>query len=217
MSSLMKRNNYKNVVKGLRKFTSSKTNEEIVKESKKNCFIFLEDANSEEVEQDFESSNELTVQKLSREKKGVNFDDLPEDVLYIILEFVPYNKRIAILKHKYNKSAIKLKLKKMSENIEGIKKLWSCARISKDLLVSLLDYDSGVFENLTTHSVKVFKKEKNLELHSKYYRENFIKIILTAIHHYSKIYKFGYYTNKKVIEHIEKIILNIFAHLTIIK
>jgi hypothetical protein len=214
----MKSNNYKNALKGLRKFTSGKTNEESVRERKKNSFSFLEDATSEDIEPDCEtsSSNELTLQS-RREKKGVNFEDLPDDMLFIILEFLPYNTRIAILKHKYNKNFIKSKLKKMTENIKGISKLWACAKISKELLVSLLEYDSGVFNNLTTHSVKVFKKEKNMELYSTYYRENFIKIILAAIHHYSKIYKFGNYTNKKVIEHIEKIILNIFAHLSIMK
>jgi len=211
MPSSMKSNNYKNTVKGLRKLTSS---EEFMKESKKNSFSILED-----VEQDFKSSNsyEVAVRQLSREKKGVNFDDLPDDILYIILEFLPYNSRISILKHKYSKTFIKLKLNKMTENIKGIKKLWYCAKISKELLLSLLEYESDVFNNLITNSVKNFKKEKNVELYSTYYRENFIKIILAAIHHYSKIYKFGCYTNKKVIEYIEKIVLNIFAHLTILK
>jgi hypothetical protein len=208
----MKSNNYKNTVKGLRKLTSNK---ESVKESKKNSFRFLEDMDSEDCDQYFESStsNEVTVQQSSREKKGVKFDDLPEDALYIILEFLPYNKRIAILKHKYSKYSIKRKLEKIPETIKGIYQMWKCAKISRNLLFSLLEYDSGVFDNFSTHSVRFYKKEKNWELYSEYYGENFTKIILAAIHHYSKIYKFKHYTNKKVIEHIEKTILNLFAHL----
>jgi len=215
MSSSTKSNNYKNTVKGLRKLTSSKTNKELLKALKKNIYLHLQDTELEE-DNDNESSNELTVQGY-REKKGVNFDYLPEDMVYIILDFLPYNIRVAILKNKYSKHFIKSKLGKVPKTMKGMSQLWKCAEIAKDLLESLLEVESAIFQNFSTYSVEVFKEEKNVELYSNYYIENFIKIILAAIHHYSKIYKFSYYTNKKVIEYIEKTILKIFAHLSIMK
>ena len=102
MTSSMKSNNYKNTVKGLRKLTSCKTNEEIVVKAKKNSFSFLED-DDEYVEQYFESSNDLT-RKSCKEKNGINFDNLPEDMINLILGFLSYNTRLAILKGKYNKN-----------------------------------------------------------------------------------------------------------------
>ena len=214
MTSSMKSNNYKNTVKGLRKLTIGKTNEEIVVKAKKNSFSFLED-DDEYVEQYFESSNDLT-RKSCREKNGIIFDNLPEDMINLILGFLPYNTRLAILKGKYNKNYIKSKIGKIPKTIKGFGQICKCAEIAKGLLESLLE-DESVINNSYTYSVQFFKKEKHLELYLNYYTENFTKIIWAAIHHYSKIYKFKYYTNKKVIEHIEKTILNIFAHLSIMK
>lgn len=212
MSSSMKSNNYKNTVKGLRKLSST---EESAKARNKNLYLHLQDSELED-DNDNESSNELTVQN-SREKKGVNFDDLPEDMLYIILDFLPYNTRVAILKNKYSKYFIKSKLGKVPKTMKGMSQIWKCAEIAKDLLESVIEDHSGIFQNFSTYSVEHFKREKEAEFYSNYYRDNFTKIILAAIHHYSKIYKFSYYTNNKVIEHIEKTILNIFAHLYIMK
>ena len=212
MSSSMKINNYKNTVKGLRKLSST---EESAKAHKKNLYLHLQDTELEE-ENDNESSNELTVQS-SREKKDVNFDDLPDDIIYIILGFLSYNTRVAILKNKYSKYYIKSKLEKITKTVKGINQMWKCAEIAGGLLENLLEYQSGIFNNFSIYSVEHFKKEKEAELYSNYYRDNFTKIILAAIHHYSKIYKFGHYTNQKVIEYIEKVVLKIFAHLYIMK
>ena len=214
MSSSMKSNNYKNTVKGLRKLTIGKTNEEIVVKTKKNSFSFLED-DAEYVEQYFESSNELT-RKSCREKNGINFDNLPEDMINLILGFLPYNTRLAILKCKYNKNYIKSKIGKIPKTIKGFSQIWKCAEMAKDVLENLLEDKNDIFKNLSRYSVEFFKKEKHLELYLNYYTENFTKIIWAAIQHYSKMYKFKYYTNKKIIKY-EKKILNIFAHLSIMK
>ena len=216
MSSSMKSNNYKNSVKGLRKLTLGKTNKEIVVKNKKESFSFLEDIDFEPVEQYVETSNELTIQSC-REKNGINFNDLPEDVVFLILGFLSYNTRLAILKNKYNKNYIKNKLKKIPKTIEGLNQMWECAQIAKYLLISLLEHNSGVFKNFSTYSLTSFKKEKNVEHYLENYKENFTKIILASIQHYSKIYKFGHYTNKKVIEQFEKTILNIFVRISIMK
>ena len=210
MSSSMKSNNYKNAVKGLRKLSST---EESAKARNKNLYLHLKDAELED-DNENESSNELTVQS-SREKKDVNFEDLPEDIIYIILGFLSYNTRVAILKNKYSKYYIKNKIEKITKTMKGMSQIWKCAEIAKDLLESVIEDHSGIFQNFSTYSVEHFKKEKEVELYSTYYRDNFTKIILSAIHHYSKIYKFSYYANKTVIEYIEKVVLKIFAHLSV--
>ena len=214
MSSSMETNNYKNTVKGLRKLTLGKTNEIVVK-TKKNSFSFLEDDDAEYVEQYFEGSNELT-RNICREKNGTNFDNLPEDMVYLILGFLPYNTRLAILKCKYNKNYIKSKIGKIPKTIKGLRQIWKCAEMAKDVLENLLEDKNDIFKNLSTYSVQCFKKEKQMELYSNYYTENFTKIIWAAIQHYSKMYKFKSYTNKKVIKY-EKKILNIFTRISIMK
>ena len=215
MSFSTKSNNYKNTVKGLRKLTTGKLNEKRVVKTKKNLYLHLQDTEVEE-SNDNETSNDLTVQK-SREKNSINFNDLPEDMIYLILGFLSFNTRVAILKNKYNKYFIKSKLEKITKTVKGMNQIWKCAELARDLLESLLEDESDIFHNFSTYSVKLFKKEKTKELYMAYYGENFTKIILAAIHHYSKIYKFGHYTNEKVIEYIEKIVLKIFSHLSIMK
>ena len=215
MSFSTKSNNYKNTVKGLRKLTTGKLNEKRVVKTKKNLYLHLQDTEVEE-SNDNETSNDLTVQK-SREKNSINFNDLPEDMIYLILGFLSFNTRVAILKNKYNKNYVKSKLEKIYKTVKGVNQIWKCAELARDLLESLLENESGIFHNFSTYSVTIFKKETNPEMYSVYYRENFTKIILAAIHHYSKIYKFGHYTNEKVIEYIEKIVLKIFSHLSIMK
>ena len=100
----------------------------------------------------------------------------------------------------------------MPETDEDLTKMWKCASIANKLLQSVINDDSRIFEKISMYSVVNFKKE-NANLYPLYYKENFTKIILAALRHYSAIYKFGPYTNKKVVEHIEQIMLNIFEHL----
>jgi hypothetical protein len=103
-------------------------------------------------------------------------------------------------------------LQNIPDTNEDLIKMWKCASIANKLLQSVINDDSRIFENIFTYSVRFFEKE-NAKLYSIYYKEHFTKIILAALRHYSAIYKFGSYTNKSVIEHVEQIMLNIFAHL----
>ena len=64
MSFSTKSNNYKNTVKGLRKLTSGKSNEERVVKTKKNLYLNLQDT---EIEEDRcnKTSNDLIVKKIN--------------------------------------------------------------------------------------------------------------------------------------------------------
>jgi len=219
-------NNYKNAVKRLRKINSS-----LLCEREKQCvgnyykyLSKLEEEEQEESEEPEEQEEQKQEQKqdykeIVREKRvAIDFNDLPEDTIYKILEFLSANTRLAILKRKYNRNFIKCTLQKLPETNEELTKMWRCAVIAYNLLQSVLHDDNMMFKDTCfSYSVRFFKKEKNPSIYSRYYKERFIEIILTTIRHYSRIYKFGSYTNKKVIQHIEQIMLNVFAHLSKIR
>jgi hypothetical protein len=195
-------NNYKNALKKLRKINSSFINKR-EKQAEGNYYKYLIDEQVEEQEQ------ELLEEKA---RASYNCNDLPEDIINIILTFLPYKTRLLLLKRKYSRSSLKCMLQNIPDTNEDLIKMWKCASIANKLLQSVINDESRIFENISTYSVRYFQKE-NAKLYSLYYKEHFTKIILAALRHYSAIYKFGSYTNKKVVEHIEQIMLNIFAHL----
>ena len=194
------------------------------KRSVGNYYKYLSKLEEEEVEgpeepegQELEE-HKNTCKSIVREKRlAIDFNDLPEDTIYKILEFLSVNTRLAILKWKFSKKTIKNIIKQVPIHTNHLTKIWKCANIANKLLESLIDWDSDVFTNLPNYSLRIFKGEAKPEMYSHWYKQNFTEIILAATRHYSRIYKFGQYTNKKVIEHVEQIMLNIFAHLTMIK
>ena len=234
MSKKTKTNgNYKKVVKMLRRQSSSSFFCK-KKVSYSNYYKLLIDDEEEIVKEEF--------QEEKNEKLGITgLNKLPVDTINIILEYLPYNTRLAILKHKYSKNNIKFILNKVPQTVDGLTKLWKCADIAAQLLKILLCDRSKIFGNFMTGSVSGFKREKNPELYSNYYKENFTKIILAAMKHYSRIYKeescLSYFKNineflvwyfkksggwghkrtinkkNRTTEYIEQIMLHIFAHL----
>jgi hypothetical protein len=198
-------NNYKNSLKKLRKINSSLINKR-EKHAEGNYYKYLIEEQIEEQEQ---VEDHALVKKT---RASYNCNDLPEDIINIILAFLPYKTRLLLLKRKYSRSSLKCMLQNIPDTNEDLTKMWKCASIASNLLQSVINDDSRIFENIFTYSVRFFEKE-NAKLYSLYYKEHFTKIILAALRHYSAIYKFGSYTNKSVIEHVEQIMLNIFAHL----
>jgi hypothetical protein len=224
-------NNYKNSLKKLRRNNFPLCKE---KENRSNYFKYLI-----EVEDEEDIINES--KEIVREKIGIDFNDLPEDIIFIILNFLSCNTRLAILKHKYHKSFIKNLINKIPQSKEELTKAWKCADLAVKLIDSLGLLDNrDIYNNLSTYSVSIFKIERKPELYSSWYKESFLKIILVALKHYTKIYNnktktrkiiiySGYNNeftisykhkttyNKKVIEHIEQIVLHLFAHIAKIK
>jgi len=223
-------NNYKNSLKKLRKngFPSCKERARLG-----NYYKYLTQVEDQE---DIRNENKEIV----REKTGVDFNDLPEDVIFIVLNFLSCNTRLAILKHKYNKSFIKNLINKIPPSVEELTKAWKCADLAVKLIESLGLFSSrDMYNNLSTYSLSIFKIERKPELYSSWYKESFLKIILTALKHYTKIYNNKTKTrkmviqryngqfiisykdkatyNEKVIEHIEQIVLHMFAQIAKIK
>ena len=168
----------------------------------------LDDVKEEEEEEYVE------VESVKEDIICSRFNQLPEDTINIILEYLPYNTRLAILKRKYNRNYIKSILKNIPQTVDGLTKIWRCADIAAQLLTILESEKRCVFTNLVLSSVRCFKKEKNPANFSKWYIESFTKIIIVTIKHYTIIYKKNTsWQIKNIISHIEQIILHIFAHL----
>ena len=197
--------NYKNTVKRLRR--SSIVEEKInLKKGFVSYFTELEDFEEETV---IENINEQIVLKSPT---------LPDDMINIILEYLPYNIRLLILKRKYNKNYIQSILKKVSVSSDGLTKIWSCANISAEL-IKIIEVEKGdILNNVSLSCIRSFKKEIKPEKYYKWYIENFTKIIIYAIKNYTIIYKKNTsWQIKNVINYIEHIMLHIYAHLIAMK
>jgi Mg/Co/Ni transporter MgtE len=110
-------NKYKNIIKKLRKNNTSANY--IGNRKKDNYFKFLKYEEYDEVNDEHDEKNLKQLEsKVSGEKYKIVFNDLPQDTINNILEYLPYQKRIAILKHKYNTKFIKKTLTKIPETTE---------------------------------------------------------------------------------------------------
>jgi len=236
MSSSSK--NYKKSLFQLRKINSSFSSVKDKKDEKHdksrrigNYYKHLLDENIAYEADDKADENNLQIDMYKdnkKEKDGnrkkTDFDDLPEAIINIILEFLPNKKRLEILKYKYNSKFIKCKLQKIPKNKVDLKKMWKCADIANNILQIVTDGKGQLFDNFSVYSLVFFKSEKNPLPYSVYYMENFTKIILAALRHYSRIYKnihkkfcCGFditrYRIKRECEVIEEIMLYLFANL----
>jgi hypothetical protein len=215
-------NQFKNIRKSLRNNNSvsvlplSKDKENKTKPI--NCYECL-DNNYCEVN-DSNDSNEPNVLT----KNSFNLNYLPEDTINIILEYLPFYTRIKILKIKYHEKNLQLKLQNIPKT--NLNKLFEYAKTSQEVLDFVLNKESFVFTNLSTYALNSFKKEKELDKYSDYYKKNFTAIILAAMKHYTKIYKkpqtdtkllYGntkQYNNNKIV--IEEIIFRLYAQVILI-
>ena len=197
------RNNYKNTVKRLRKFNAFLENE---KEQKMRINMYT---NLVEEEESYFDSEHQSFES----KDVIDFNDLPEDTINLILTYLSANTRLAILKNKYNRKYIQERLQTIPKTAECLTKLWRCAIIARNLLEVLAGRTIISNLSLALYSVKKYNKKN----YSEYDNKVFTLIILATIKHYTKIYKYGPYTNTKVIEYIERIMLNIFTHISVLK
>ena len=228
-------NNYKNSLKKLRKikpsFISEREKRSVgnyfsllleeqnqYQEQEQNQYQYQEPEQNQYQEPEQKDKEQQEYKKIVREKSGnIDFNDLPEDTIYKILTFLSANTRLAILKHKYNKNFVKSMLQRMPETNESLTKLWKCAKIAFHILENTLNEDNKLINGMSSYPIRFFKEENDPKNFARYYKGHFTEIILAATRHYSRIYKYGHYTSKKVIEHMEQIMLNIFAHLTMMK
>jgi hypothetical protein len=178
-------NRSKNILKKLRKNGSPLLlNNKENSQKQKNFYACLETLYDEA---DCESNklNKLIVTK----RNSLDLNCLPEEMINNILEYLPIDKRIEIIKHKYSKKTVQRKLENIHKTDENYKKLFKCASIAKEVLEFVLKSESDVFKNFTLYATEKFKKETELNTYSSYYKENFTKIILAAMKHYTRFYQ----------------------------
>jgi hypothetical protein len=183
-------------------------------------------------------SQELIYKEIARRNKALCFEDLPEEIVNVIVEFLPFNVRIALLKRKYNKKYIKEMLEKLPYKMSILTDLWPCAMISREILLSfLLKKTDDMYCDMKSSMKAVllfsdsFVTEKK---HKYYYQGVFVELIIKAVYHYTKIYKLRksipYYIlntaprcaleawdriHEQKIKEVEELILKLYTHLDI--
>jgi len=146
-----------------------------------NCFKCLDWDNIDD-----DLSSEVNEQEVLTKTK-LNVSSLPEDMIYLILQYLPIDTRLKILKNKYNAKIMELKLQDVSAT--DIKKLFECASNAEEVLKFVLKKDSVVFTKFSSGAIEWFKEEKQLKKYLCFYKENFTNMILAAMKYYTKIYK----------------------------
>jgi hypothetical protein len=155
--------------------------------------------------------------KETREKYQKSFDDLPEDMLNIILEYLPIKKRLEILKLKYSKKYIKTKLQTLSDTTRALDKLWLISENYKYLLRKIYEPNSPILYTIPLHaSTFRYKSKKYKNQHtSSEYKEMFIQLISTITDNYTKFYSKN--ENIKKTNKFEKQVFKLFANVALIK
>jgi len=113
---------------------------------------------------------------------------LPNDIINYILEFIPINTRLSILKKIYNTKFLKNKL----ENI-NVEILYKCALLANKIYHKSYLYLYSDYKN-TNYNVGWIQdnlSQKKINKNPNYYKEKFIIMIISAIKHHRKIYKKG--------------------------
>ena len=92
----------------------------------------------------------------------ITFDSLPDDTVNIIIEYLPYNTRVAILRNKYPNKIIETKLEKMVYSIETNNKLYICAKICEKMLYSILPSNSQVLQRIPNYTLSCYSDDKKM-------------------------------------------------------
>ena len=150
-----------------------------------------------------ESYYKNTVHELTKKQ----FHDLPDDVLYIIMSFLPYNTRLSILKQKYPIKNIISKLEKIPhDNTSLMKKLHKCATMAFDLNLHYY-HDNTIMLFMYMHK----SPYPNYDSHNKC---NFIRMIFACCKNYTQIYKPNYHganTKYGILFH-ESSVFKLYSH-----
>jgi len=143
-------------------------------------------------------------------KKTIN--DLPEDVEFIIMSYLPPKLRLMLLKQKYSHKFLAHKLHNAPKDFSTLQRLHSLVGQCKDVLKKYLDRQGDIYKNANWY-IDLSQKDlmKPLPKHCEFlYYEKLSYIIMAAIQNYSKMYKKTEDTN----EHfkVEKQILGLYVH-----
>jgi len=173
----------------------------------------LREIESLKTKQNLSQEESAKIQKESYYKNNVKeltkkqLHDLPDDVLYIIMSFLPYNTRLYILKQKYPIKNIISKLEKIPyDNRNIMKKLHKCALMAFDLNKQYRDDD--------TLMLLMYMRESHYPNYDSHNKSHFIRMIYACCKRYTQIYNPAYsksYTANRIVFH-ESSILKLYSH-----
>jgi len=151
--------------------------------------------------------------------------NLPEDVLFIILSFLPIKTRIALIKNKYTNSVIKKRLSVITYTEKNMKTLMCCAMVADNIinLVLPVDWKCELFKLVDTLCFQIRILRRNFHNEKKYthhYFTRMIDLINKTLKYYTRVYKpeITLYTQqtkkqKQKQEKIETLVLKLFTNL----
>jgi len=149
-------------------------------------------------------------------KKQRQLEDLPEDIWFIVLSYMPLHVRLTILRKKYPYNEIKRKLVGIDskDKLSSILKLYRIALKSQPIIQNCFGTNIDVYFRLTGIYL-LDKQPKNCEIckNSNFYKRKFIEIIAAAFHHYVKLYKKEQQILPKKMKLCEKNMLHLYCQI----
>ena len=176
-------NQFKNICRKLRNGSRSVPINKGNKLKSSNCYDCLACDNIEYISFQGDEIDNASISTKTR----LHASCLPEDMIILILQYLPIDMRLKILKHKYNSKIMQLKLQNMSKT--DIQKLFEYASTAEEVLRVVLKKDSDILTKLSTFTTNWFREEKQIKKYLCFYKEKFTEIILAAMKYYTKIYK----------------------------
>jgi hypothetical protein len=140
--------------------------------------------------------NELNFKVEAKTFKKNTLIDLPEEILNAILEFLPINKRLAILRYKHSSDYYRQKLRNLPPTKEITQKLYFLASLAYDIIDYSLPDNSSIRGQVFPYSLRVYENCEEYEEHmypkgytTKRFKEYFSDLIVTSIKNYVRSYK----------------------------
>ena len=164
---------------------------------------------SHEEEEKLKKEDAYRDQVTRMRKKTIN--DLPEDIEFIIMSYLPPNLRLVLLKQKYSYKFLANKLHSMPKEHSTLQRLHSLVGQCKGILKKYLDKSGDIYKNVVWY-IDARRKDivKTLPKHCEFlYYEKLSYIIMAAIQNYTKMYK----KTNDINEHftVEKQILGLYV------
>jgi hypothetical protein len=118
----------------------------------------------------------------------IKFTDLPDDVLFIIISYLPLNVRLNILRKKYTFDFISNKIKNIRGNHTVVKKLFYYATSVNDILSESYFNNEG-YTKYYSEWLNYYHKDAMTGADDVYLKRLFSDMILHVIKNYVKMYK----------------------------
>ena len=149
-------------------------------------------------------------------KKQRQLEDLPEDIWFLVLSYMPLHVRLTILRKKYPYNEMKRKLVRIDfkDKLSSILKLYRNALKSRPIIQNCFDINMDLRCRLTGFYL-LDKQPKNCEIckNSNFYKKKFIEIIAAAFHHYTKLYRKQNQILPKKMKLCEKNMLHLYCQI----